>query len=396
MTPRLSRLARSWNEGEPNALTRALAARRAAGGEVLDLTDGNPNAQGIAFPPDRLEAIMREALGRLGPAQPGPLGDARARAAVAAWYGRRGFAVHADHIALTPGTSQAYFYCFRLLAEPGEAVLAPTPGYPLFDELAVIAGVELRRYPLARDAAGGWRYDPDLIDAACTGDERALIVVAPHNPTGAMPDAAAWSAMGEVCRRRDLALVVDEVFCETLPTGAPRMVRPRAADFPLALTLNGVSKMLALPQWKLGWIAADGDAANVARWTAALEFMNDAFLPMPSLGQAMLPGLLAAGEAGEGSEAGVLADLAGAIDARRWRALELLRRPVEPCPAGVYLCLPLDDGADDESAALEALTRAGVLLHPGYYYDLPSHLVMTCLAPPEVMETAIARLNGLG
>jgi aspartate/methionine/tyrosine aminotransferase len=444
-----SRLTGLWSSAAPAPLAAAAEALRAAGRPPLDLIAANPHDHGLVFPAERLRAIVDRALAASAVAryEPDPLGAPDARRAVAEFYRRRGWPddpLDPARIVLAPGTSQAYFYALRLLTDPGDEVLVASPGYPLLDDLCAVAGVGLRRYHLKCDA-GQWRPDVAEIDFQCTPRTRAVMVVSPHNPTGCMFTAADYAALGEVCRQRGLALVVDEVFSECLApiTGSPPassssiasmpsmppspdlavpppLPRPNPADFPLVLILNGVSKMLSLPGWKLAWMAVGGDPARVAPFMNALERLSDTFLPVPDLQQAMLPDLLAAGDGVDGEAGacggrvideigmiGVIGDLAAAYARRRSAALEALThagfRP-DACPAGVYLCprLPERVGSPadasipaDEAFALDALDHAGVLIHPGHYYGLPNHWVMTCVAGEGTLEAAIGRIAGV-
>jgi aspartate/methionine/tyrosine aminotransferase len=389
----LSRLARCWSRTPPAPLAAELAALSAAGRAPLDLVTANPHEQDLVFPPELLDAAVNAALAATAVYRPDPLGMPAARQAVAAYYRRRGVAVDPARVVLAPGTSQAYFYALRLLADPGQEVLVSSPGYPLFDDLCAVADVGLRQYHLAHED-GRWRPDVDEIAFQCTSRTRAVMVVSPHNPTGAMFSAADYAALADLCRRRGLALVVDEVFCECLDPEAGPFVRPDPAAFPLLLTLGGVSKMLSLPGWKLGWMTVDGDADRVVPFLRAVEHLSDTFLPMPDLSQAMLPALLEAGEAS------VIAELAAAYDRRRRAALTALGEAgfaADRCPAGVYLCVGLPGavrpGRDDEAFARRALHEAGVHVHPGYYYSLPAHWVMTCVAREPLLREGIERLR---
>src|SRR5262249_15064119 len=158
--------------------------------------------------------------------------------------------------------------------------------YPLFEYLAAVHYVELRSYAL--DESRGWRIDPTSLRAQADERTRAVLLISPHNPTGMIVQAAqpALAALG-------LPVICDEVFAEctsrapaTPPLGA---LHPELRVF----HLNGISKMFALPDLKLGWIALSGPAA--ARYGARLELLNDTFLSANALTQAMLPTLFEAG-----------------------------------------------------------------------------------------------------
>ena len=146
----------------PNRLSRTLEEKRARRAAVLDLTESNPTRIGLGYP----EAAIAEALRSAGASSydPQPRGLKEARAAVAAWHAsRRGLPVDPDRIVLTAGTSEAYSYLFKLLADPGDAVLVPRPSYPLFDYLAALDGVRTAGYPLHHDD-DRWSIDFEALE----------------------------------------------------------------------------------------------------------------------------------------------------------------------------------------------------------------------------------------
>ncbi|MHB2020169.1 MAG: pyridoxal phosphate-dependent aminotransferase [Candidatus Xenobia bacterium] len=355
-----STVARGWGKAEINPLTAALRARRAP---YVDLILANPHEHGLEFPQDVLERLAAEAMAVCRVYRPDPRGQGAARAAIAAYYRRRGVETSAEQILLTPGTSLAYWYLLRVLLEPGDELLIPRPGYPLFEDLCDAAGVRYRYYHLR---AG--RLDLEEIAFQITPRTRAIGVVSPHNPLGTVCSREELDQLEALCAERGLALLFDEVFCEFLT--APSAVLPRPRN---AYILNGVSKMLSLPGHKVGWIRAPREALP------ALEYISDIFLPVSEVAQAMVPGLLEAGER-------VMRDLATQYRERR----HLTGIAAE---GGVYACVPLAPGTDDDALALRALNEIGVLVHPGHFYSLPEHLVMTCVPRPEVLRTAVPRLH---
>ncbi len=315
---------------------------------------------------------------------PDPLGQRTARNAVCEFYQRRGAATDPAHILLTPGTSVAYLYALRLLADRGDEILVPSPGYPLFDDIAAICGVGLRRYHLAARPEG-WRPDLDEIAFQCTERTRAVMVISPHNPTGTVWGDDDLAGLAALCRERDLAVVFDEVFSEFLTPPLARL--PRPVEFPLCVTLNGFSKMFALPGWKIGWMKVEGDAAWRDSFLRALAHIADTLLPVGELQQAMIPALMAAGDPA------VSGALSETLSARRQIALDALDAPPPTPEGGVSLCCPLPEGVDDEAFAIRLLEEHGVAVHPGHFYDLPRHAVMTCIAEPSLLRAGIARFN---
>jgi aspartate/methionine/tyrosine aminotransferase len=141
-------------ESEPNALALAEAERRAAGTGLLDLTVSNPTRCGLDTPADWTR-LLDDPAGRTY--DPHPQGLRPARKAIAEYYARRGQAVDPDDLFLTSGTSEAYSHLFKLLANPGDRVLAPRPSYPLLHSLAGLESLQLDAYGLAigEESRGG-------------------------------------------------------------------------------------------------------------------------------------------------------------------------------------------------------------------------------------------------
>ena len=260
----------------PNALTRALEEARASGQKILDLTVSNPTEAGVR--PDAEIVLAALANPEAMHYDPQPRGLLGARQAVCRYY-RESHEVDLDpeRLILTTSTSEAYSYVFRLLCNPGDEILVPKPSYPLFEFLADLADVKLVPYPLLYDH--GWQIDLDSLYKAATVRSRAVILVHPNNPTGSYVSAAETAALNAFCRDRGLALIVDEVFLDYSHDGAPRRSFVGNADA-LTFTLSGISKISALPQMKLAWVATSGPEEMVAEAGARLEIIADTFLSM--------------------------------------------------------------------------------------------------------------------
>jgi alanine-synthesizing transaminase len=165
-----------------NRLTRAVASARAAGRRLLDLTTTNPTAAGFDYPPDLLRPLANPEARVY---RPDARGLRQAREAIAADYARRGdgIRVATEQVVLTSSTSEAYSLLFKLLCAPeGDAVLAPTPSYPLFEHLTRLDGVAMVPYRL--EYHGRWMLDEQSVERAWTDRIRAALAVSPNNPTG--------------------------------------------------------------------------------------------------------------------------------------------------------------------------------------------------------------------
>ncbi len=354
----------------------------AGGGEILDLVSGNVNEHGIVYPQDALKEILIEAAGAARVYRPDPLGQLPARRAIADSYGDPG--ITAGRILLTPGTSVSYWYCFKLLAAPGDEILSPRPSYPLFDYIARLSGVCMTHYRL--DESAGWAIDLEDLERQITPRTRAIVLISPHNPTGMVADERQVEGLADIARRRQLAIISDEVFSPFLfrPGGLPR---PAATGAPLVFTLNGFSKMFALPGIKLGWIAVTGNQDLVRQSLNELELVSDTFLPVNEIAQFAAPAIFARGQE---FQRRYIEWVAGC----RRLAIEKLAGLRFAAPAGgFYLSLALDH--DEDEAALELLRQEHMLVHPGYFYDMEGqHLVMTFVHDPARLGGALGALRG--
>jgi hypothetical protein len=371
-----------------NRLASAVAARRAAGHELLDLTESNPTRAGVAYP--------RELLAPLGDPrglryEPQPFGVQAARQAVSDDYARRGVSLGADRVVLTASTSEAYGWLFKLLADPGSEVLVPRPSYPLFEHLTRLDGVVARPYEL--EYHGTWSIDFASLEVALSPRTRAVLLVSPNNPTGSFVKQPELDRLAGLCAPRDIAVIADEVFADYELEAGASAAAGRVLDRRdvLAFSLGGLSKSVGLPQVKLGWIGVAGPERLVASALERLELVCDTYLSVSTPVQASAAELLADGAA-------VRAAIAERVRAN-FRVLVDRVAGTPSCgvlraEGGWSGVLQVPSLQAEEDLVLMLLARDGVLVHPGYFFDFPreSYLIVSLLPPPAVFDEGIGRV----
>jgi hypothetical protein len=373
---------RSQFDRRTNLLALARLRALESGQMLLDLCESNPTRAGL---PGNAEAITALASPDAGRYEPSPFGMLSARRAVSAWMARQGQVVDPERIVLTSSTSEAYAFLFKLLCDPGDDVLIPSPGYPLFEHLAQLESVGTSRYALRYD--GRWHVPADALQAARTRRTQAIVTVHPNNPTGSFLKRTELDHIAAL----GLPIVSDEVFAPyPLTHDATRVTSALQASGALVFTLHGLSKLAGLPQLKLAWICIGGPPPLVDEALARLELVADSFLSVATPVQVALPTILATHNATTHAIrtriAHNLAVLAALTAGTAASALHV--------EGGWYGVLRLPNVLDDQAWALDALQHAHVLVQPGYFYDFDSgpYIVLSLLTPEATFSMGLTRL----
>lgn len=363
----------------------------------VNLVDSNFLDNGFLFPPD----ILRESLAAWldwRRYRPDPRGEEPARRAIADFYRQGGLrsrpdpahplAPSPDDFILTASSSESYNLLFQTFCSPGDNILLPSPGYPLFEDLAAANGLEPRFYPLM--AGDGWRIDCPVMEALADEKTRFAVLISPNNPCGSIVDPTTIAAVGKLCLDNDIHLICDEVFSEFLYTGdilpRPAALLPNVDVF----TINGISKTFALPDLKLSWLLVSGPRKDAH--LAELELRNDTFLNCNTAVQRMLPDFFARG-------APFVRAMVDALAANRRLWIDFVRHRL---PQGFWASVP-DGGIhgivscsryaqpDGEALACELLSRHGLYLHPASYYgyEETTALVFSLLKSPVAFSGAL-------
>jgi alanine-synthesizing transaminase len=242
----------------------------AAGTRVRYLNIGDPVAFGFKTPPHLVESVaraLRDGHNNYGPSA----GIPAARDAVSAEYTRNGFPVSADRVFITAGTSEGIELTLSAVVESGGEVLVPMPTYPLYT--AVLAKLDAKAKYYRLDPSGGWMPDLDHLRSLVTPATRALVVIDPNNPTGAVYPTETRRALIDFAETHGLLILADEVYGDLGFSGAVEPYGKLDADAPI-ISFSSLSKAYLAPGWRTGWMAI-GRSPRLDDVVAAVKKLAD-------------------------------------------------------------------------------------------------------------------------
>lgn len=373
-----------WNLVK-NSFTLATERHLQEGRRAFDLTASNPTHSGFTPDPGVLQALTdAESLSY----EPQPRGLPRARQAVVDYYAGLGADLCPDQLILTTSTSEAYSFVFRLLCDPDDEVLVPTPSYPLFEFLADIQDVRLVPYDLIYDH--GWQIDFHTLNRLLTSRTRAIILVNPNNPTGSYVKNSERDQLNRVCLARELSLIVDEVFFDFNLGGEKNQTFAGNREA-LTFTLSGLSKIAGVPQMKVAWLATSGPDQLVPAALDRLDVIADTYLSMNAPVQHAIPQLLALRDSFQRGLMGRLRKNVVELDHQLARQKHCSRLQVE---GGWYATLRVPVTRTDEELAIQLLEKRDVLVHPGHFFNFYSdgYLVLSLMTPEAEFAEGLKRV----
>jgi len=365
-----------------------------AGHRLLKLNLGNPAPWGLNAP----EPIMADVVHNLGEAQ--GYSDARgiysARVAVAQYYQTLGVRdVQPDDVFLGNGVSELIVMCLQALLNTGDEVLIPAPDYPLWTGAVTLCGGTAVHYRCDGDT--GWEPDLEHLAARITPNTRALVIINPNNPTGAVYSRETLLGMLELARRHRLLVFADEIYDKILYDDAVHECAAALAPDLLVLTMCGLSKTYRAAGFRSGWLAVSGPRTQAEEYLEGLQLLANMRLcpnvPAQHAVQTALGGYQSIKE---------LIKPGGRLYEQRdhaWRKLTAI--PGVSClkPQGaLYLFARLDPEmykiTDDQRMIVDLLEQQLLLLSHGTGFNLPTtdHLRMVFLAPVDVLDDATDRL----
>lgn len=366
----------------------------AEGHQILKLNLGNPAPFGMVAP----DAVLQQVAASVADSQgySDARGIAPAREAVARYYDRVGVPnVTPDDVFLGNGVSELIVMALQALLNPGDEVLVPSPDYPLWTGAVNLCGGRAVHYHCKEEL--DWNPDTEHVQAQLSDRTRAIVIINPNNPTGAVYSRQTLDRLLDIARRHNLLVLTDEIYDQILYDGAQHQCAAALApDLPV-LTLGGMSKTYRLAGFRSGWLVVSGPKEPIGEYLEGLELLANMRLCPNVPAQHAIPAALDGG-----IDITPLLRAGGRLYDQRDRAWQLLTEiPGVDCykPAGALYLFPRLDPefhkiSDDEKMVIDLLEQQHLLLSHGTGFNLPSadHLRVVFLASVPVLEDAVGRL----
>lgn len=355
----------------------------AAGRTVRYLNIGDPIPFGFHTPPHLIEAVeraMRDGHNGYTPS----VGVTPAREAVAAEYEQRGMPVGPDRVILTAGTSEGIELALGALADAGDDVLVPTPTYPLYT--AVLAKLGANAVFYKTDPANAWQPDVQDIASRITPRTRALVLIDPNNPTGALYPESTRRELIALADRTGIPILADEVYGDLGFDGPSPLLGSLAPDAPI-LSFSSLSKAYLAPGWRAGWLAV-GRSERLNDVLAAIKKLADGRLCSTGPMQYAVHAALTGDRSHQRTFVRELATRAS-LTVDRLNAIPGIRCVA---PRAAFYAMPkvdLPPGVTDEEYVLALLRETGILCVYGSGFGLPADqgfFRVVFLAQPDVLS----------
>ncbi|TGL62780.1 pyridoxal phosphate-dependent aminotransferase [Leptospira sarikeiensis] len=373
-----------------NDLYTLLESVKKSGEDWIDLTASNPTKVGLIYPREAILHSLEKPESMVY--DPDPKGTNLARTSIANYYQEKGYNISVEDLFLTSSSSEAYSFLLKLLCNPGEEVLIPSPGYPLFEFLSILDGVEFNFYKL--DNKSDWKIDFIDLEAKITSKTKIIFLVSPNNPTGSIISKEEFEKLNSIAKQNGIAIVLDEVFSDYIHDLNSEKIDPFVCDSPL-FVVNGISKILALPQMKLSWIHVGGSRDWKKECKERLEIIADTYLSVGT------PIQLALSELFQWRKM-----IQSQVLRRIQRNLQLLEnfsskhskiRFISP-KGGWYSVLQSETFMQDENFAFRLLEKEKVLVHPGSMFGFEENsgnIVLSLIVETELLESSLEKISSL-
>ena len=352
----------------------------ASGRRVRYLNVGDPIPFGFETPPHMVEAVVRALRDGHNGYTPS-VGIEPAREAVAAEHTSRGMPITPDRVVLTAGTSEGIELALSALADAGDDVLVPNPTYPLYT--AVLAKIGARAVFYRTTPEQDWQPDLDDLRRKITDATRAIVVIDPNNPTGAVYPEATRRAIIDLADRSGVPILADEVYADLAFDAPHPLLASLAPDGPI-VSFSSLSKAYIAPGWRGGWLTV-GRSDRLDGVLAAVKKLADGRLCSPGPMQYAIPAALGGDRSFQGRFLDALRQRA-ALTVRRLQAIPGLRCVAPKAAFYVLPTVALPPGVTDEEFVLALLRATGILCVHGSGFGYPADeggFRIVFLAPPD-------------
>jgi alanine-synthesizing transaminase len=366
-------------------------AVEATGRKVRYLNIGDPIPFGFQTPAHLVEAVVKATRDGANGYVPSP-GIPPAREAVATEWSARGFPVTADRVLVTAGTSEGIELALTALANAGDRVLVPMPTYPLYTAVLAKIGADAAYY--RTDASRGWMPDLDHLESLITPSTRAIVLIDPNNPTGAVYPTPVRRAVLDLAERHSLVVLADEVYGDVAYDGPVPPLGSLDPDGPI-VAFSSLSKAYLAPGWRTGWLAV-GRSPRLDDLLAAMKKLADGRLCSNGPTQyAIAPALLGDRTHQDGFRAALRARAEVTT-----RALSAI--PGFSCvhPTAAFYAMPkvtLPPGVTDEQFIVGLLRATGILCVYGSGFGTrpeDGFFRVVFLASPDQLATVFSDIAG--
>ena len=365
------------------------------GYEIISLNIGNPGLFGFRTP----ETMRLAMIENLGQAEPycHQKGIFPAREAVVMQQQNRGIMdVSADEVFIGNGVSELIDLSLRALLNPGDEVLVPSPDYPLWSAAVALNGGKVSHYECSPDNA----FIPDLddIEARITPRTRAIVVINPNNPSGAVYDRETMAGIANLAKTHKLVVLSDEIYDQMVYDGAECIPMATLVDDAVCLTFSGLSKIYRACGYRVGWCVFSGDLESASEFIHGMELL--AALRLCS----NVPGQWAVQTALGGFQSiGDMVSPGGRLYQSRQTVIERVEQSdylsMQVPQGAMYAFLRLDERFsgryDDQGFALDLLENQHVLVAPGSSFNTrySDHFRITTLPDTETLNIVFDRIE---
>ena len=365
------------------------------GYEILSLNIGNPGLFGFRTPETMRLAIIENLGG--SEAYCNQKGIFPAREAVVMQQQDRGIMdITAEHVFIGNGVSELIDLTLRALLNPGDEVLIPSPDYPLWTAATVLNGGRAVYYPCPEKA--GFMPDLDAVEALITPNTRAIVVINPNNPTGAVYSRDCLTRLATLADQHDLVVLSDEIYDQMVYDDAEFVPMATLCSSALCATFSGLSKVYRACGYRVGWVAFSGAHDRSAEFINAMDLLAALRLCSNVPGQWAVQTALGGYQSVKKlcSPGGRLYDSRQAvIDAVAASPYLSVVTPMGSMYAFVGVNTDALPEFDDESFALELLEQQHVLIAPGSSFNTPyrDHFRITTLPDEETLAEVFERMD---